>query len=99
MQIDRRHFAGLVAGGAVLAACGGSGDSGADTAESGGSAGSAEPTTSAPPDDFIVDPESNIDTNVLPDLVVDNVSLGNKVNLRNTFPAEQPVLLWMYAPH
>ena len=78
-----------------LAARGGGndGDSGAE------SGGSAEPPTPAPPDDFIVDPESNIDINVLPDLVVDNVSLGNKVNLRNTFPAEQPVLLWMYAPH
>ncbi|MEO1059249.1 MAG: hypothetical protein AAFY28_20275, partial [Actinomycetota bacterium] len=96
VQMNRRHFAGLVAGGAVLAACGS--DSGSDNAAS-DSAAPEEPTGTAPPDDFIVDPESNIDTNVLPDLVVDNVSDGNKVNLRNTFPAEQPVLLWMYAPH
>ncbi len=96
VQINRRHFAGLVAGGAVLAACGS--DSDGDNAAS-EPAATDGPEGTAPPDDFIVDPESNIDTNVLPDLVVDNVSDGNKVNLRNTFPAEQPVLLWMYAPH
>ncbi|MEM9515847.1 MAG: hypothetical protein AAGA42_13435 [Actinomycetota bacterium] len=96
MQMNRRHFAGLVAGGAVLAACGSDSESDDAASESGAA---DEPTGTAPPDDFIVDPESNIDTNVLPDLVVDNVSDGNKINLRNTFPADQPVLLWMYAPH
>jgi hypothetical protein len=37
--------------------------------------------------------------NQLPDVVVDDVAAGNKVNLRNVAPADTPILLWMYAPH
>ena len=53
----------------------------------------------APPDDVALDPESDTATNQLPDVVVDNVTLGNKVNLRNAAPADTPILLWMWAPH
>ena len=44
-------------------------------------------------------PESSVETNLLPDLVVDDVRRGAKANLRNIFPADRPVLLWMWAPH
>ena len=42
---------------------------------------------------------SNLETNLLPDLLVDDVTREVKVNLRNVFPAERPVLMWMWAPH
>jgi hypothetical protein len=42
---------------------------------------------------------SNIDTNLLPDLVLNDLTNGRDVNLRNLVPQEQPILLWMYAPH
>lgn len=42
---------------------------------------------------------ADIETNVLPDLVVDDVGRDAKVNLRNVFPADRPVLLWLWAPH
>ena len=42
---------------------------------------------------------SDVDGNPLPDLVVDDIARGTPVNLRNVFPAERPVLMWMWAPH
>ena len=44
-------------------------------------------------------PESEVETNLLPDLVVDDVGRDAKVNVRNVFPADRPVLMWMWAPH
>ena len=46
-----------------------------------------------------VDPASDVPTNPFPDLVVDDVRRGKKVNLRNLLPADDPVLLWLWAPH
>jgi hypothetical protein len=43
--------------------------------------------------------ESDFSANMLPDLQVDDIRSGQKVNLRNVFPAERPVLFWMWAPH
>ena len=43
--------------------------------------------------------ESDFEANMLPDLQVDDIRSGQKVNLRNVFPAERPVLFWMWAPH
>jgi hypothetical protein len=73
----------------VLAACGG-GDS---SSESSGS------TLPAPPDVVELDPAADTAANQIPDVVVDDVINGNKVNLRNVAPADTPILLWMYAPH
>ena len=81
----------MVAGALVLAACGGS-----DSPSSESSGGT---TLSVPPDEVELDPASDTVANQLPDVVVDNVTLGNKVNLRNVAPADTPILLWMYAPH
>ncbi len=44
-------------------------------------------------------PAAEIETNVLPSVVVDDVTNGRKVNFRNLVPQDKPVLLWMYAPH
>jgi hypothetical protein len=46
-----------------------------------------------------LDPTSDVPTNPLPDLVVDDVRRDTEVNLRNLLPAERPVLLWLWAPH
>ena len=73
----------------VLAACGG-GDS---SDESSGS------TLPPPPDAVELDPAADTAANQIPDVVVDDVINGNKVNLRNVAPADTPILLWMYAPH
>ncbi len=81
----------VVAGALVLAACGGS-----DSSSSESSGGTTLP---APPDEVELDPAADTVANQLPDVVVDNVTLGNKVNLRNVAPADTPILLWMYAPH
>jgi len=81
----------------VLAACGGGGDSSADVATSDGDE-SAAPTVEATPDDITVEPTSEIETNILPDVVVDNLILNNKANLRNVIPSDKVVLLWMWAP-
>jgi len=82
--------AASVAGAFALAACGG-GDGG----------GSAEPSEQLPAvaDQVALLPASDVASNQLPDVVVDNLNDDNKVNLRNYAPADRPILLWMWAPH
>jgi hypothetical protein len=73
----------------VLAACGG----GESSSEPAGS------TLPPPPDVVEVDPAADTAANQLPDVVVDDIAAGNKVNVRNLAPADTPILLWMWAPH
>jgi hypothetical protein len=87
----RRAIGAVMAGTFVLAACGGD-----DESTSQSSVGTEVP---APPDEVGLDAASDTAANQLPDVVVDNVTLGNKVNLRNAAPADKPILLWMWAPH
>lgn len=75
----------------LLAACGG-GDS-ADSADPSGS------TLAPAPDETELDPAADMVANQLPDVVVDDIGRGNKVNVRNLAPADKPILLWMWAPH
>lgn len=42
---------------------------------------------------------SDFEGNQLPDVVVDDLNTGRKVNFRNLVPQDKPVLLWMWAPH
>lgn len=44
-------------------------------------------------------PTSDFPKNALPDIQVDDIRRQTKVALRNVFPAERPVLLWLWAPH
>ena len=44
-------------------------------------------------------PAAEIDTNLLPSVVVDDLTNDRKVNFRNLVPQDKPVLLWMYAPY
>ena len=86
----RRRLAAVAVGSAlVLAACGGNDSS----SEPPGS------TLPPPPDAVELDPTADTAANQLPDVVVDDVIAGNKVNLRNVAPTDRPILLWMYAPH
>jgi ABC-type Fe3+-citrate transport system substrate-binding protein len=105
-----RALAVAVVGVLLLTACGGSDGDGAaaddDVAEPGApaetAAESASDTTSVDGVDLggaDVDPASEIDSNLFPDLVVDDVTREKKVNLRNVVPSDKPVLLWMWAPH
>ena len=87
----------------MLAACGGGGDgdsSSEDSSSANTDAGESAETVevAATPDETAVAPESEIETNILPDVVVDNLTLSNKVNLRNVIPSDKVVLLWMWAP-
>ena len=88
-------MAAALAGGLVLAACGS--DDGGDSSDAGSSADAVE--APAPPDTAEVTPEADAATNMLPDVVVDDLIAGNKVNVRNLAPNDKPILLWMYAPH
>jgi hypothetical protein len=95
-----RVVSAALAGAFVLAACGGGGDSSSGDDSSSADAEPAEAAaTPATPDETAVAPESEIETNILPDVVLDNVTLSNKVNLRNVIPSDKVVLLWMWAPH
>ncbi len=91
LRPTRSRLAGLAVGSAlVLAACGGGGESSSEPVGS---------TLPPPPDAIELDPAADTAANQLPDVVVDDVGAGNKVNLRNAAPADRPILLWMYAPH
>lgn len=46
-----------------------------------------------------VQPSSEIESNLLPAVVLDDLTTGRKVNFRNLVPQDKPILLWMYAPH
>jgi len=86
----------------MLAACGGgSGDSDSGGGDSSSAGNETEEVAEVPatPDETAVAAESDIETNILPDVVLDNVTLSNKVNLRNVIPSDRVVLLWMWAPH
>jgi hypothetical protein len=85
--------AATVAGAFALAACGGGGN-----ADSGGDAASELPAVQVA-DAVAVEPTADLATNLLPDLVVDNLNDDNKVNLRNYGVGDKPILIWMWAPH
>lgn len=102
-------------GALVLAACGGSdgaddGSSGADAAETSADSDATAADDAAPTPartgaglldlsgpDIVASAE--IETNELPDVVVDDLTNGRKVNFRNLVPQDKPILLWMWAPH
>jgi len=77
----------------ALAACGGG-----ESTDAGGDAASDLPAVVVA-DAVSVDPAADLATNLLPDLVVDNLNDDNKVNLRNYGVGDKPILLWMWAPH
>jgi hypothetical protein len=91
----RRLVAAVAAGALSLAACGG--ESTGDGASAADPPGGTE--APPPPDDVELDPASDTATNQLPDVVVDDLIAGNKVNLRNFAPADTAILLWMWAPY
>jgi hypothetical protein len=101
-----KFAAGILAGTLVLVACGGGdggdGGDGASGDSDGGETNVAriEGEVQAPVavDEIAIRPESDIETNLLPDLVVDNLTSDAKVNLRNIVPNDLPILLWMWAP-
>ena len=81
---------GLIGAALTVAACGGG-----DT-----ESGSADALPSVQVADVVVlEPASDVATNLLPDLVVDNLQDDNKVNLRNFGTSDKPILIWMWAPH
>jgi hypothetical protein len=75
---------------------------GADAAEA---SPAADATPAAAGDGFVdlfgtdVVDGANIESNLLPDVVVNDLTNGREVNFRNLVPQEKPILLWMYAPH
>lgn len=93
MMTRRRFAAAALAGSFALAACGGSGGDAVDSDDP-----AAVPAV-AVADVIEVDPAADIATNLLPDLVVDNLNDDNKVNFRNYGTGDRPILLWMWAPH
>ena len=98
----RSRAAAVVVGVLVLAACGGGSDSSAGDSDGGETnAARVDGDVAAPSpaaDEVAVRPEADIASNLLPDLVVDNLTTATKVNLRNIVPNDRPVLLWMWAP-
>jgi len=112
--LSRRRLAGGAVGAALLlAACGGGSDSASDgeslsdveAEEGAGSEATGEATPVAAGTGYVdlVGPDvvatAEIETNLLPSVVVDDLTNSRKVNFRNLVPQEKPVLLWMYAPH
>jgi len=55
--------------------------------------------TTAPPAPSVTPPAPAAARSVLPDLSVDDVVAGTKVDLSSLAPADQPLLVWFWAPH
>ena len=114
-QPPRSVVVGAIAFVLLLGACGnssdGSGDDGASAADEAlptdvdATTDAAAQPPSAPTAGQVdlvgadVVAASNVETNLLPDVVLDDVSRGVKVNFRNLVPQDKPILLWAYAPH
>jgi ABC-type glycerol-3-phosphate transport system substrate-binding protein len=85
--------AATLAGAFALAACGGG-----ESIDSSSDAASELPAVQVA-DVLAVEPSADLASNLLPDLVVDNLNDDNKVNLRNYGVGDKPILIWMWAPH
>ena len=84
----------MLAGGLVVAACGG------DDAGDGDAGAAVGDVVEAPADDGAeASPDEAVAVNQLPDVVVDDLIAGTEVNVRDLAPSDRPILLWMYAPH
>jgi len=94
---SRRFGAIALTGAFTLAACGG-GESNEASSGLGSDAASELPAVRVA-DAVAVAPTADVATNLLPDLVVDNLNDDNKVNLRSYGVGDKPILLWMWAPH
>ncbi len=97
-MICQRSFLAAVVAALVVAGCGGSG---ADSAVAVDSDIATDQSTHSvrrvlP---LALRPESDIADNALPPVEVHDVGQDRMVNFRNVFPAERPVLLWMWAPY
>jgi thiol-disulfide isomerase/thioredoxin len=90
--------AGVLAGTLVLVACGDGASADSDGGETNAARIEGEVQAPVAVDEIAIRPESDIPTNLLPDLVVDNLTSDVKVNLRNIVPNDLPILLWMWAP-
>ena len=115
MQPRTRLVAGALAGALTLAACGGGDDGGSGAQpgdplpavdDTGGdTAVDATPGPLAEGAGFVdlvgaeVVPAAEIPSNLLPDVIIDDLTNDRKVNFRNLVPQDKPILLWMYAPH
>jgi hypothetical protein len=102
-ELPRRTGVRLAAGAAALAlvaiACGGDSEPTAEEAVAEQAAAEEALAGAIDLGSEGVDPAYDTETNLFPDLVVDDVSRGKKVNLRNIVQDEKPLLVWMYAPH
>ena len=102
-DLPRRAAIRLSAGAAavvlIAAACGGDSEPSAEEAAAREEAAAAALADAIDLGGEDVDPAYDTATNLFPDLVVDDVSRGKKVNLRNIVQGEKPLLVWMYAPH
>lgn len=91
-----RRLLGVLAVSGALVGVGCSGGSGERVASTPGTTTVLPPTTSASPS---VAPQAPAAASVLPDLSVDDVAAGTKVDLSSLAPADRPLLVWFWAPH
>ena len=99
-RAPRRLAAGAAALALLAGACGGDPDE--PTAEEAAAEQAAADAALADAIDLggeEGDPAFDTESNLFPDLVVDDVSRSKKVNLRNIVQNDKPLLVWMYAPH
>ncbi len=95
-MMTRRTFAAIIAGAIVLTACGAD-DAAAPVGTDGVAVTLPEPAAGPVPQ-LAVNAESV--SNRLPDIAVRQINgEGGWVNLKNTTPADKPVLVWFWAPH
>jgi len=96
-----------ITGGLLTAGCGGGqservSSTPESTARAPGTTSAALPTIGSPgpgPAPSAAAQAPATGKSVLPDLAVDDVAAGSKVNLSSLVPAEQPLLVWFWAPH
>lgn len=106
MLLPRRFSIALVSAlSLVIAACGGGGGGETPFLATGGG-GDTSGSQSSPSAPASVEPggvpssgDAASARNQLPDVTVIDVATGSEVNLRALVPADNPLVLWFWAPH
>jgi len=95
----KRRFLAVACAGLVLGGCGGGRGATSPPEATGSTLPSLSAPQPAPSSPAITAAPGERATDALPQVTVDDVGAGTKVDLASLSPSSQPLLVWLWAPH